>query len=95
MNEKCENVSCDLSTCMLRHPKLCKFFKQYKRCKFDPFRFVHVEKGNDLQKLIFENQKTLHKINKCEQILKEKEHLENDIKNCNEKIVQLEENIKD
>ena len=59
VNEKCQNVSCDLSMCMLRHPKLCKFFLQYKMCKFDPCRFEHVEKESDLEKLMLENQKTL------------------------------------
>ena len=94
VNEKCEIVSCDLSTCMLRHPKLCKYFAQYKQCKFHPCRFEHVEMETDLEKLQLDNQKTSEKVSNLEQILKEKEHLENDIKNCDERIVQFEEVIK-
>ena len=74
MNEKCENVSCDLSTCMLRHPKLCRFFIQYKNCKFDPCRFEHVQKETDIEKLILENQKIQEKLTYFETTLKEKEH---------------------
>ena len=79
---------------MLRHPKLCRFFIQYKNCKFDPCRFEHVEKETDIEKLILENQKIQEKLTYFETTLNEKEHSENEVKNCEEKMIQLEEKIK-
>ena len=32
--EVCNDESCDITLCSKRHPKACKFFKEYKRCKF-------------------------------------------------------------
>ena len=31
----CQNLSCYLATCVKRHPRVCKFFLSYGRCKFD------------------------------------------------------------
>ena len=33
--EICLNRSCNIATCMKRHPRVCKFFLSYGRCKFD------------------------------------------------------------
>ena len=43
INDSCENCSCDVSRCNLRHPKKCKFYTEYKRCKFNPCAYLHVE----------------------------------------------------
>ena len=32
--EECENPSCDIRSCDLRHPRTCNYFRDYKRCKF-------------------------------------------------------------
>jgi hypothetical protein len=41
VNEKCKDNTCDISKCKLRHPKLCKFFRNYGYCKFSPCAFKH------------------------------------------------------
>ena len=33
-NNICENVSCSIQDCNLRHPKSCHFFGFYGKCKF-------------------------------------------------------------
>ena len=44
INEKCENSSCDRKECMLRHPKIGKFFREYGFCKFGEWcKFTHKE----------------------------------------------------
>ena len=30
----CDDHKCDVSQCEKRHPKICKFYRDYKRCKF-------------------------------------------------------------
>ena len=30
----CEDYKCDVSKCEKRHPKICRFYRDYKRCKF-------------------------------------------------------------
>ena len=37
VNEICQDQSCNLSTCLMRHPRICKFFFSYGRCKFGEF----------------------------------------------------------
>ena len=70
VNEKCENSSCDISTCSLRHPKVCKYYREYNRCKFsDRCAYVHVEKDNDLEKLKIENERILLKIWELEKVI--------------------------
>ena len=40
----CENDRCSISDCKLRHPRKCKYFFQYKYCKFGQYcRFSHLE----------------------------------------------------
>ena len=41
-NQKCEKKNCKIWNCSLRHPKTCRFFREYKRCKFGEFcKFSH------------------------------------------------------
>ena len=49
----CENVECDISSCIFRHPKPCEYFRDYGQCKFDPCMFLHVEnvKDPDIKKM--------------------------------------------
>ena len=37
INEICKNKECNLNECERRHPKECKFFRLYKRCKFGDY----------------------------------------------------------
>ena len=85
INELCENRSCEISSCVKRHPSKCKYFNIYKRCKFGEFcSFLHVESRND--KVLDEKVKSLeadveslkNKMIILKTILQSKE---NDIKN--------------
>ena len=39
---KCQNSECDGNKCERRHPHSCKFFLEFKRCKFGEYcRFLH------------------------------------------------------
>ena len=41
VDESCVSLNCDISSCVNRHPKKCKFYK-YRRCKFGELcRFDH------------------------------------------------------
>ena len=33
----CDSIECDILSCENRHPKICRFFITYKRCKFGDF----------------------------------------------------------
>ena len=41
IHELCQEKNCEIRKCSLRHPKLCRFYLQYGRCKFDPCSFKH------------------------------------------------------
>ena len=51
VDKLCDNPSCELSKCIQRHPKVCKWYRDHIRCKFDPCKFTHIVKED--------NQKTL------------------------------------
>ena len=34
INDICERTSCDIKSCIQRHPKECKFYIDYQRCKY-------------------------------------------------------------
>ena len=41
-SERCENSSCEIFKCEKRHPRECKYFREYSRCKFgDDCQFYH------------------------------------------------------
>ena len=41
--ELCENSNSEIINCSLRHPRACKFFQAYGRCKFEPCSYRHVD----------------------------------------------------
>ena len=45
--EVCLEQSCGISQCNLRHPKVCKYYRNYGRCKFFPFAFKHEDPGQN------------------------------------------------
>ena len=51
INEKCVDSSCDIRRCSLRYPRVCKFYKFYKMCKFDHCAFLHVDSDDDYENL--------------------------------------------
>ena len=49
----CDNTSCEIRNCNLRHPKICKFYRDYRRCKFGEWcYFLHKENVNIDRKII-------------------------------------------
>ena len=83
VNELFDKMECDISNCNLRHPKICKFYGEYRKCKFDPCMFRHVDQANDtdIQSLKKQNVKLLSSI----------EIIENDLKHLQTKIQESEE----
>ena len=105
----CENEACNILMCSLRHPRICRFFKEYKRCKFDPCAYKHEDSDIIIRSLKEENKAILVKLenlSKDIEILNEKErdseemienlkHFDSLLKNKNEKIEALEGKLKD
>ena len=50
----CEDGQCEIQNCDKRHPKICKYFRDYRRCKFTVgCKYKHEnnqEKINNLEK---------------------------------------------
>ena len=67
INEICENSLCDIISCNLRHPRKCKYYMEYNRCKFSPCAYLHVEK-NEVR-----NNEVNEKFENIFKILKEKD----------------------
>jgi hypothetical protein len=47
---KCENGSCEIWECSFQHPRYCRYFQEYRKCKFGDYcRFSHdlLENEND------------------------------------------------
>ena len=55
--------------CSLRHPRMCRFFKEYKRCKFDPCAYKHEDK----EKTIKEISEKLEQLSRNIEVLNRKE----------------------
>ena len=65
--ERCENVSCEIVNCKLRHPRICNYYRDYQRCKFGEWcsfnHEVYNEKDNkESIKVISERIEELSKI---------------------------------
>ena len=57
----CENESCEIENCLLRHPRQCRYWKEFEMCKFGDYCFFsHKTIGN--AKSIFEKEGLVHKI---------------------------------
>ena len=50
-SEICDKKECDVFLCTFRHPIICKFYKKYKRCKFDPCAYKHEDTENIIEML--------------------------------------------
>ena len=74
----CTESSCDVFNCEKRHPKICSWFQQYRRCKFTTFcKYKHINSENidELINLIEENSKKLLEVNKALEAIKKEEEL--------------------
>ena len=44
INKNCQESNCERKSCLKRHPKVCKFYQLYNRCKFGEYcAFAHHE----------------------------------------------------
>ena len=84
ISELCDNSSCDIKTCNLRHPRICNFYRDYRRCKFG--EWCQYKHENLLETLQNDNQAALGKINDIEKLLSEREALDDKIKECDKKL---------
>ena len=88
VDQVCENTSCEIKLCNLRHPRICKFFRDYNRCKFSEWcAFKHIEKNNISE---VNTKEILAKIENLSEIIYEKDIL---INNLAAKIKLLEEKV--
>ena len=97
-SEICENTSCEIRNCLLRHPKICRYFRDFGRCKFDELcAFKHIEAETTsskrlemLEKKVEENKKIIDQLRlaqkKIEKDLKERD---TEIRKLNETLMKL------
>ena len=55
----CDNLRCEIVSCEKRHPKDCKYFREFGRCKFSPCSFKHVNVRAEQEKKIDHLEKSL------------------------------------
>ena len=47
VNYLCDRSYCEISRCEKRHPRECKYWREYRRCKFNEFwSYSHKEEHN-------------------------------------------------
>ena len=86
---------CDVKTCNLRHPRECRWFRDYQRCKFIEYcSYSYVKKVADYEKLKKENESFEKKIYEIEKNMVEKDKLLDSIVNSMlKKFRKLEEKL--
>ena len=67
----CTNDNCEVHKCSLRHPKSCRYYREYVRCKYDHCAFKHKDSENDFNNLKSENISIKEKIEAIDKSLKE------------------------
>ena len=96
-NEICEKYSCNITSCNQRHPRECRYYREYRRCKFNPCKFKHVTHSpydeSEILKLREDHLKSVARLEEIEKILNERNKLENTIKNCNDRLEAFENQI--
>ena len=94
IDDLCDKSVCDVLSWLLRHPTTCKFYSEYKRCKFNPCAYKHSDELGDIEIMKNENrnlQEQIDKLNSDIKVLSEKE-FESQI--IIEKLNKIEENFK-
>ena len=84
----CENKTCDTNKCSQRHPRECRYYREYNRCKFNPCKFKHILQTStnaDIEKLTID-------VKNCNEQL---EVIETQLKKMEEIITKKEEEIND
>ena len=105
VKEICQEKSCEIETCSQIHPKECRYYKEYTRCKFGSYCFfrhedkprVNIQKFEEKINTFEEEQTKLQaQINCLNQVMNEKvcaiKHLEKKL-NTLEKAAHLHEEM--
>ena len=79
--------------CLKQHPIQCKYYTNYKRCKFDPCAFLHVEHKDTFENLEKENEAILPKINDIDLSIKALEGIEFETEKFIEKLMEVEKKL--
>ena len=92
INEICLEKTCEILSCNQRHPKICKFFKNYGRCKFSPCAFKHgiQRPENNCERIDEEIKNLSEKVLALENVIKCKNQ---DIENLSRKILSIEDKL--
>ena len=90
VQELCGNPTCDIRTCKLRHPRICKYYRDYKRCKFSEYcAFKHIESNTQNSE---STENILEKIDNLTRVIEEKDIMINKLL---EKMKAIEERLGD
>ena len=84
VKEKCQNSKCEVKNCNLRHPKVCRYFRDYYFCKFGEYcclKHLQPEHNDTIANLVKENENIKLKLEKVEEKLNllDKEELETNV----------------
>ena len=93
VNQICENTPCKVMCCLKQHPIQCKYYTNYKRCKFDPCAFLHVEHKDTFENLEKENEAILPKINDIDLSIKALEGNEFETEKFIEKLMEFDKKL--
>ena len=96
VEEICRNPSCEIRGCSLRHPKVCKFFRDYNRCKFGEWCcFKHITNNTNIDEISTE--KIRKEIESLQKIINDKDevinHLAEKIKIIEDKLFSVESSL--
>ena len=84
-NKNCEIINCEIRECPLRHPKICKYFRDYGYCKFGEWcRFHH--------KIYKDASENRNEVKELEDKLK---IVEDDLEKNANKVLKLESELQD
>ena len=92
--EVCSDASCMIENCEKRHPRVCKYYREYRRCKFGEFCcYKHILES---ESQILECQELENKIAALESIIEsirnEKAILASKVSNLEERLQDIETN---
>ena len=80
VNKVCEDQSCDIDNCDLRHPKTCNYYSKFGRCKFGEWCcYKHVKKPVKLMKSEYSD--LMNRVNQLEKQMEEKDSVIDKLEN--------------
>ena len=96
----CPNTMCSSMSCILRHPKVCKYFTNFRRCKFEEScAYLHGPDNQMDEKNISELKQEIEnvkaKIEEIDTIISKLDHIETRISSVEESNLKNSEEIKE